>query len=155
VPFGRAINPVTGTNWEGTGVEPHIACPADQALEVARMDAMQKLVAKAENDEEKGLLQWDLDMLKAQLEPVDVPKEKMNKYVGDYGPRKIWMEGDELYYRRDDRPRQKLIALSEDTFMLEGVDYFKMKFEQDDSGEITGILGIYKQGFIDRSPKDK
>ena len=35
VPFARAINPVTGTNWEGTGVEPDIAVPASAALDVA------------------------------------------------------------------------------------------------------------------------
>jgi hypothetical protein len=32
VPTGRAINPVTGTNWEGTGVEPDVPCVADSAL---------------------------------------------------------------------------------------------------------------------------
>jgi tetratricopeptide (TPR) repeat protein len=35
IPTGRAINPVTGTNWEGTGVEPDIIVPADQAYDVA------------------------------------------------------------------------------------------------------------------------
>lgn len=35
VPAGRAINPVTKTNWEGTGVVPDVAVPADQALERA------------------------------------------------------------------------------------------------------------------------
>lgn len=35
IPTGRAINPVTGTNWEGTGVQPHIAVPADEALDRA------------------------------------------------------------------------------------------------------------------------
>jgi retinol-binding protein 3 len=35
VPTGRAINPVTKTNWEGTGVVPDVAVPADQALERA------------------------------------------------------------------------------------------------------------------------
>ena len=29
---GRAVNPVTGTNWEGVGVEPDIAMPQEQAL---------------------------------------------------------------------------------------------------------------------------
>jgi Peptidase family S41/N-terminal domain of Peptidase_S41 in eukaryotic IRBP len=33
VPFARSINPVTGTNWEGTGVVPDIAVPADEARE--------------------------------------------------------------------------------------------------------------------------
>ena len=35
VPSGRAINPITGTNWEGTGVRPEIAVPADSALGAA------------------------------------------------------------------------------------------------------------------------
>jgi len=35
IPTGRAINPVTGKNWEGTGVEPHIKVMADSALAVA------------------------------------------------------------------------------------------------------------------------
>ena len=36
VPFARPINPITKTNWEGTGVEPDVKVPADQALETAR-----------------------------------------------------------------------------------------------------------------------
>jgi tetratricopeptide (TPR) repeat protein len=35
IPFGRAVNPITGTNWEGTGVKPDIGVSADRALEVA------------------------------------------------------------------------------------------------------------------------
>jgi len=36
VPYARAINPVTKTNWEGTGVAPDVDVPADQALDVAK-----------------------------------------------------------------------------------------------------------------------
>jgi hypothetical protein len=36
VPVGRAINPITKTNWEGKGVEPHVAVPADEALDKAK-----------------------------------------------------------------------------------------------------------------------
>lgn len=35
IPFGRAENPVTGTNWEGHGVDPDVAVPAADALKVA------------------------------------------------------------------------------------------------------------------------
>jgi hypothetical protein len=44
VPFGRVINPVTGTNWEGVGVTPDIATSADLALKVAQLAALEKLM---------------------------------------------------------------------------------------------------------------
>ena len=36
VPFARAINPITNTNWEGTGVEPDVKVTAADALEKAK-----------------------------------------------------------------------------------------------------------------------
>jgi hypothetical protein len=32
VPMARSVNAVTGSNWEGTGVVPDVACSADEAL---------------------------------------------------------------------------------------------------------------------------
>jgi retinol-binding protein 3 len=43
VPMGRAINPITKTNWEGTGVQPDIAVPADLALKTAYLAALDKV----------------------------------------------------------------------------------------------------------------
>jgi C-terminal processing protease CtpA/Prc len=45
VPFARSINPVTGTNWQGTGVVPDIAAPAAQAREVAYRLALEHVLA--------------------------------------------------------------------------------------------------------------
>src|SRR5919205_507050 len=42
VPFARAINPISKTNWEGTGVEPDVKVPAAEALETARKLAAEK-----------------------------------------------------------------------------------------------------------------
>jgi hypothetical protein len=43
VPFARAINPVTKTNWEGKGVEPDVKVPADQALDKAKQLAAERI----------------------------------------------------------------------------------------------------------------
>ena len=43
VPFARAINPVTKTNWEGTGVEPDVKVPASEALDSAIKAARERL----------------------------------------------------------------------------------------------------------------
>jgi Peptidase family S41/N-terminal domain of Peptidase_S41 in eukaryotic IRBP len=40
VPFARSVNPVTGTNWQGTGVVPDTAVPADQAYAAAYAKAL-------------------------------------------------------------------------------------------------------------------
>jgi hypothetical protein len=42
VPSGRPINAVTKTNWEGVGVEPDVKVPAENALEVAHLIALEK-----------------------------------------------------------------------------------------------------------------
>lgn len=42
IPSGRAINPISKTNWEGTGVEPDIKVPKEQALKLAYLMALKK-----------------------------------------------------------------------------------------------------------------
>ncbi len=46
VPQGRAINPITNTNWEGVGIDPHIAMSSekalDKAIELAQEDISRK-----------------------------------------------------------------------------------------------------------------
>jgi retinol-binding protein 3 len=46
VPFARAINPISKTNWEGVGVEPDIKVPAADALSTAQKLASEKLSSK-------------------------------------------------------------------------------------------------------------
>ena len=45
VPFAKSLDPVTKTNWEGTGVEPDVKVPATDALETAQKLALEKLQA--------------------------------------------------------------------------------------------------------------
>ena len=47
VPTGRAINPISKTNWEGTGVKPDVEVTAEQALKTAHLTALKKLLEKA------------------------------------------------------------------------------------------------------------
>lgn len=48
IPFGRAENPVTKTNWEGRGVQPDVSVAASEALKVALQRAGHKPVGEIE-----------------------------------------------------------------------------------------------------------
>ena len=45
IPFARSINPVTGTNWQGTGVVPDVAVPEAEAYDVAYGKALRHVLA--------------------------------------------------------------------------------------------------------------
>jgi hypothetical protein len=45
IPFARSINPVTGTNWQGTGVVPDVAVPEAEAYDVAYAKALRHVLA--------------------------------------------------------------------------------------------------------------
>jgi len=53
VPTGRAINPVTKTNWEGVGVKPDIAVKPGEALRVAHMEAIKKILESVKDDPDR------------------------------------------------------------------------------------------------------
>lgn len=61
IPNGRAINPVTKTNWEHVGVTPDIAVPAADAQKVAHAAILRDLLAASQDADEKDYLQ---DVLK-------------------------------------------------------------------------------------------
>ena len=56
VPFSRAINPITKTNWEGTGVTPDIALPADDAFDRAYILALEAIAENADDPQQKEQL---------------------------------------------------------------------------------------------------
>lgn len=46
IPTGRAINPVTNTNWEHVGVKPDLAVPAAEALKTAHVAILKGILEK-------------------------------------------------------------------------------------------------------------
>lgn len=63
IPFGRSINPITKTNWEGTGVKPDILTNANDALGIAHRKALENLLTKEKHPGKKADIQRSLDKL--------------------------------------------------------------------------------------------
>lgn len=67
VPFARSINPVTKTNWEGTGVAPDVSVPAGQALLTAQKLALTKLIEKGSDPGQVAERKRALDQVTKEL----------------------------------------------------------------------------------------
>jgi len=154
LPFARAINPVTKTNWEEVGVEPDIKVSPDKALETAQAMASQKLAEKEKDPEFKAYYQWHHDAYNAALNPISIAVEALRSYVGTYGPRTITLEGGTLFYQREGRAKMKLIPMADGYFGLDGIEYFRLKFIKE-GDQVVAVEGHDMAGVSDKHFKSK
>jgi C-terminal processing protease CtpA/Prc len=78
IPIGRAISPITKTNWEGTGVEPDIKVPSDQALKTAFLLALNKAMDKTKDDNLKTNLKNVIERTQKELDEMKKTAAKTN-----------------------------------------------------------------------------
>jgi retinol-binding protein 3 len=68
IPSGRAINPISKTNWEGTGVEPDIKAPKEQALKIAYIAALNKSLTNIKEENVKSGVKKLIDQAQKELD---------------------------------------------------------------------------------------
>jgi C-terminal processing protease CtpA/Prc len=145
VPTGRAVNPITRTNWEGTGITPDIAVERDKALEKARVVALEKMMGKAEDEEAKAQLRWALNDLKAKMEPAVVEEAVLKKYVGRYTEGEILLEDGQIHVLAQGR-KIRFIPLSPAYFVPEDDSEIQVEFVLDKQGKEYEIIGHFRDG---------
>jgi hypothetical protein len=135
-------------------VQPHIAVPAGQALETAHADALRKLIAAEEDEQYQGFLQWALTDLESRLSPLELTDKQLEQYVGQYGPRRVFLDGGGLFYQREGRAVMKLEPMGMDLFRVGDLEYFRASFGRDDKGRIVKFVGLYDNGNTDENLRD-
>jgi hypothetical protein len=150
----RVSSPVTGTCWEGVGVIPDIAVPAEMALETACVEALQTLLKSGNDDDITQWRTWALDMYRAQLDPVAVGAKALAEYAGSYGPTySIAASGGTLSLKNKNAMPITLIPLGQDRFAFteeEGV----CRFMRDEEGKVVGLDVVWVEGFQKSLKKD-
>jgi len=63
LPVARAINPITNSNWQGTGVIPDIKVTDQDPLLIAHHHMLNELLKSATNEDEKEFLQAEMKTL--------------------------------------------------------------------------------------------
>jgi retinol-binding protein 3 len=140
IPNGRALNPVTKTNWEGVGVKPDVAASARDAYDAAYELALKAIAPSAE-------AQWALAGLEARRHPVQVSAASLARLAGRYGVRTVTLHDGALVYQREGRPPSRLTPLTTSLFAIEGSDSVRIRFEP------GRLVVLYDDGESDPSPR--
>jgi len=151
IPTGRAINPITKTNWEGTGVQPDIEVPAKDALFTAQMKALEKLATK-ESENSNKIYSWLLTSLKAKQHPLALKTKESESYIGKFGPRIITYENGDLFYQLNAVRKVKMLPLEKDLFDLED-NMLRVEFKKTNH-TISGITVVNVNGTTESFEKD-
>lgn len=152
VPSGRAINPITNTNWEGTGVTPNIEVSADQALDMAQIKAFELLLEKSPQLEK--YYNWHLSSVKIRRNQVFVENSVLKSYTGSYGPITISFKEGQLYYQRDAGMQYELVPLSQGLFMFNGRSDSRIEFLKVDE-KVIGLNVLSDNGYSEKNTKDE
>jgi hypothetical protein len=137
VSFGTPVNPITGRNWEGGGVQPDVAAPVADALTRARILALEAALRAPADDGAAREAQWALDSLRA--ESAAYPRN-LRDYAGAYGARSVAIENNRLVLRRDRRPPLVLLPLGPDQFAISGAAPLqRVSFERGARNRVTAM----------------
>ncbi|WP_076422471.1 S41 family peptidase [Pontibacter lucknowensis] len=142
IPVARSVNAITQTNWEGTGVEPDIKTEADKALLQAQELALNKLLLASTDAQDRALLEWELQHVKSELQPVQLDKKVMSKYAGRYGERLVSLQGNELYYQQKGKAQRRLIPITDTIFRIDGLPHLRIEMVKDASGNVRKLLEL-------------
>ena len=142
VSTGKAINPVTGTNWEGTGVTPDVDVTSDSAFDVAYARALAALEPRSvQHDTE---LAWARAYAVARAVPEPVADLAL---IGGYGNRRILLLGDHLHYQRGTRSPWRLHGPVDGYFYAAESDQMRIAFGRDESGRAMTLNEVFLGGF--------
>ncbi|KSB87424.1 hypothetical protein AS593_07870 [Caulobacter vibrioides] len=140
---GSPVSPITGTNWEGDGVQPDVAVPAAKALDAARALALETVLKTATGPAAQDA-RWALEAIRAEAAPPAT--RPLADYVGSYGAVEIVQLDGRLAMKRGRRPPSVLAPLGGETFTVAGESGRRVVFERDARGAVTAFEAVGYEG---------
>lgn len=141
IPIGKIFGPVSGGDFEGTGVVPDHSVASHRALNVAYEMALSKL-AVGQNSEDAA---WHLAAARAKsMAPEDLARD-VAAIVGSYEGRTFTLEDGTVIYRWRDRFSLALTPLGNGLFAAEGTEDYRFRLVYE-NGEVTGVRREFRDG---------
>lgn len=148
IPYARAINPLTGKNWEAIGVKPDIQINADSSLDAAVLSYYDFQIKTLKDSNSIKTIKWSRDMLNAKLHPFSIDTLTLKTYIGNFADRIVSFENGILYFTGRDGKKNKLIAMTRTTFKIENTDNLKIDFLPTTTGDVKEFAFLFDDGFV-------
>jgi hypothetical protein len=149
IPTWKKLYSANPNTWEGVGICPDVEVDPGQALKAAHLSALGRLSEISDDEISIEKYQWAIDGLSAGDDQAD--GDIIRKYAGDYGVVNIFYKDRQLFYRFKEKPPIRLIPVANDYFIVKGVDYFRVRFIENDGG--LTLKRIFVSGIEKDYPK--
>ncbi len=146
IPFAKAINPITKSNWEGIGVFPHINCSSESALNVAYKTALENLCKSSKDSMDTFKFNWALSSINAEIHPFSYDSNYLKKFIGNFDGRSFFIDSGVLQYKKGN-DLFHLIPIKNNCFQIKELPFARIRME-DSNGEISKIIVEYDNGSV-------
>ncbi len=137
VPTGKGINPITETNWEGTGVKPNIIIESDKALDTARLILIKNAMNNYQQDDfRQKVFNWEVNWLETILNPIALTRKQLKMFVGQYGDANIKINLDKLMFNKSSIETE-IIYAGNNQFVLLGNSSSTLEFIVEDNNAMA------------------
>ena len=146
-------HPESSNAWDSYGEGCMRAGRLDSAIAFYR----RSLQLDSTNHNAEKYIEWINVELEARDRPMEITRGYLSQFVGQYGPRRVRLQNDTLYYLREGtgNPERYLCPLKPGLFGLQDTPGWRFRFERDDSGRAVAIEGWTLSGMVDRHTRDE
>lgn len=147
VPYARSLNPITKTDWEGTGVIPDVKEKAQDAILAAQEHIFKNQVLAAKNDIEKRKSEFYLYALLLEDETKYPPLKWLSQFSGTYPDVTIYLNKGKLVCKNnDDKTVPELKQMVNNRFKID--NNAQLEFFKNNKGRFSTIKIYLSDGNV-------
>jgi hypothetical protein len=148
IPFARSLNPITHTDWEGTGVIPDVKISANKALIKAQELIFRESLTRTNDPKTKNKYLYLINSLLENEVKEKLPLSTLLHYVGDYGGLAVYLDENKLYCRNNNNGGgiTELKQLTNNLFQLD--KDAQIEFKKNNQSVVFGVSILVNDGSV-------
>jgi len=152
IPYARSLNPVTKTDWEGTGVIPDVKEKAQNALLAAQELIFKNQILATKDEKEKHKSEFYLHALLLKHETKSHRLKWLSQFSGTYSDVTIYVDKRKLVCKNNaDKNISELKHISNNLFKID--NNAQIEFFKNNKGQFTSIKIYLDDGSVFKDSK--